>query len=198
MSGMFYDLPFFSKGAGEDGVNGVSPTITIADIEGGHRLTIVDAMGTKTFDVLNGVAGPQGIPGIAGKNGVDGKDGANGKDGVNGKDGTNGKDGLGIKSLTINEAGELVIVYTDGNQSNLGKVVGADGQPGTQGPTGEKGEQGIQGEQGPAGQQGEPGEQGPIGPEGPQGPAYVLTEEDKAELIAAVKEAVLAELNPTA
>lgn len=193
MSGMFYDLPFFSKGAGEDGVNGVSPTLTITDIEGGHRLTIVDVKGTRTVDILDGATGPQGIQGPAGKDGAAGKDGVNGTNGKDGTNGTNGKDGRGITSITINGAGELVIVYTDNTQVNLGKVVGSDG---TQGVQGEQGPAGEKGEQGPAGPQGEPGEQGPIGPEGPQGPTYVLTEADKEELIAAVKEAVLAELNP--
>lgn len=162
MSGIYYDMPFFSKGSGDDGRDGVSPTITITDIDGGHRLTIVDVNGIKTVDVLNGIQGLQGEPGT---------DGINGKDGVNGKDGTAGKDGAdgrGIKALIINTEGELVVSYTDNTEGNLGKVVGA---------------QGIQGEQGPAGEKGETGEQGP---EGPQGPAYVLTAEDKAAIVAEV------------
>jgi hypothetical protein len=177
MSGMFSDLPFFSRVTGDDGKNGVSPTITITDIEGGHKLTIVDVNGTKTVDILNGVngsqgpkgetgaQGPAGKDGIAGKDGTNGTDGVNGKDGVDGKDGVNGVDGRGIQSLAITD-GELIVVYTDSTSLNLGKVVGSDGA------------QGIQGVQ------------------GPQGPAYILTDTDKAELIAAVKEAVLAELSP--
>lgn len=39
---------------GEDGKDGVSPTITVTAITGGHRVTITDAEGTKSFDVMNG------------------------------------------------------------------------------------------------------------------------------------------------
>ena len=39
---------------GADGTDGVSPTVTVTDINGGHRVTIMDATGTKTFDVMDG------------------------------------------------------------------------------------------------------------------------------------------------
>lgn len=42
---------------GEPGKDGVSPTVLVEDIEGGHRVTITDAAGVKTFDVLNGADG---------------------------------------------------------------------------------------------------------------------------------------------
>ena len=45
----------------EESIN--SPTITVTDIDGGHRLTITDVNGTKTVDVMDG------------EDGVDGKDG---------------------------------------------------------------------------------------------------------------------------
>ena len=88
----FGDLPFFSSGggAGETGKDGVSPTISVEDISGGHRLTIIDATGRKTVDVMNGTAGPQGEQGIQGEKG---ETGAAGQNGANGKDGQNGKDG---------------------------------------------------------------------------------------------------------
>lgn len=44
--------------------------------------------------------------------------------GASGKDGKDGKDGIGIKSAKINDKGELVISYSDGNSVNLDKVVG--------------------------------------------------------------------------
>ena len=37
--------------------NGISPTVQIEDIDGGHRVTITDAEGAKSFDVLNGKDG---------------------------------------------------------------------------------------------------------------------------------------------
>lgn len=36
---------------------GVSPTVTVTNIANGHRVTITDVNGTKSFDVLNGQSG---------------------------------------------------------------------------------------------------------------------------------------------
>lgn len=36
-----------------NGPPGVSPTITVTDIDGGHRITITDVNGTQSFDVMN-------------------------------------------------------------------------------------------------------------------------------------------------
>ena len=41
---------------GEDGAPGISPTITVTDITGGHRVTITDATGPHSFDVMDGDA----------------------------------------------------------------------------------------------------------------------------------------------
>ena len=46
---------------GPAGVPGISPTVTVTDIEGGHRITITDATGEHSFDVMNGEDG-HGIP----------------------------------------------------------------------------------------------------------------------------------------
>ena len=40
-----------------NGKDGVSPSISISAITGGHRVTITDANGTKTFDVMDGADG---------------------------------------------------------------------------------------------------------------------------------------------
>lgn len=37
---------------GPKGTDGVSPTVTVTDINGGHRVEITDATGTKTFDEI--------------------------------------------------------------------------------------------------------------------------------------------------
>jgi hypothetical protein len=123
----FYDLPFFSttNKSAENGKDGISPTILITDITGGHRLTITDSSGTKTIDVMNGATGPrgeqgpQGIQGIQRPQGIQGTPGEQGEkgergekgdkgdkgdkgepgnDGQAGKDGENGKDGAAGKS----------------------------------------------------------------------------------------------------
>lgn len=54
---------------GEPGEDGFSPTITVTDITGGHRVTITDAEGTQTFEVLNGTKGDPGQPGTPGDDG---------------------------------------------------------------------------------------------------------------------------------
>ena len=54
----------FSVTNGQDGTDGVSPTITSTPITGGHRLTIVDADGTTTVDVMDGTDGTNGTDGV--------------------------------------------------------------------------------------------------------------------------------------
>jgi len=48
---------------GQDGKDGVSPLVTVADITGGHRVTISDADGTQSFDVMDGAPGQNGTNG---------------------------------------------------------------------------------------------------------------------------------------
>lgn len=50
---------------GDPGKDGVSPVVTVEVIEGGYRITITDAEGTKTADVLHGKDGDPGDPGEA-------------------------------------------------------------------------------------------------------------------------------------
>lgn len=48
---------------GDGGADGVSPTVEVSQITGGHRVTITDAAGTHTFDVMDGqAAGESGLP----------------------------------------------------------------------------------------------------------------------------------------
>ena len=49
------------KAEGHDGTDGFSPVITVTDITGGHRVTITDADGTQTVDVMNGTDGDDGF-----------------------------------------------------------------------------------------------------------------------------------------
>ena len=48
------------------GEPGTSPTVTVQDITGGHRIVITDATGTSSADVLNGKQGDPGKPGDTG------------------------------------------------------------------------------------------------------------------------------------
>lgn len=49
-----------------DGTDGVSPTVSVSDITGGHRVVITDANGSHTFDVMDGVDGTDGTDGTDG------------------------------------------------------------------------------------------------------------------------------------
>lgn len=50
---------------------------------------------------------------------ISGKDGQDGKDGIDGKDGADGKDGRGIREVSVNQKGELVVAFTDGTSVTL-------------------------------------------------------------------------------
>ena len=63
-----------------------------------------------------GLPGPTGVPGEQGKQGDKGDKGEKGDEGKEGKDGENGR---GIKEITCNEAGELLITYTDDTTSTV-------------------------------------------------------------------------------
>lgn len=60
---------------GKDGTDGFSPVVSVEQISGGHEVSIEDAQGTHTFDVMDGEAGQPGAPGKDGKDGADGHDG---------------------------------------------------------------------------------------------------------------------------
>lgn len=55
------------------GVDGVSPSISVSTITGGHSVSITDRSGTETFNVMDG---------------ADGADGTDGQDGTDGRDAT--------------------------------------------------------------------------------------------------------------
>lgn len=102
-------LQLIAAGTGT-GEGGVSPTVTVTAIAGGHRLTITDILGTKTVDVMDGEDGAPGAQGKAGENGVSptisveaitgghrvmitDKDGAKSFDVMDGQDGQGGGSG---------------------------------------------------------------------------------------------------------
>ncbi len=58
---MYDDTGVKAQGAdGSDGEDGFSPTVTVTAITGGHRVTITDANGAHTFDVMDGEDGQGG------------------------------------------------------------------------------------------------------------------------------------------
>ena len=70
--------------------------------------------------------------GLAAK-GSDGADGRDGTNGTNGKDGKNGKDGTSVTGVNVNEKGELIVSFSDGKATNVGKIVGTAGLDGKNG-----------------------------------------------------------------
>ena len=141
--------------AGENGVNGVSPTVSVSTIEGGHRISITDAAGTNTIDVLDGATGPQGPQGETGatgatgpqgpqgEQGIQGIQGPQGPQGIQGEQGPAGQDGMGtvtVGTTTTGAAGTQASVVNSGTPQNaiLDFTIpqGAQGIQGIQGPQG--------------------------------------------------------------
>lgn len=110
-----------SGGSGGSG-GGVSPTVDVTPITGGHKVTITDAIDTEEFNVMNGQAGATFIPSVS----ADGELSWTNNGGLGNPEKVNIK-GRGITKTEINTDGELVITYTDGNSVELGKVVGEGG-----------------------------------------------------------------------
>ncbi len=117
---------------GKDGADGLTPTIGengnwwIGDTDTGVR-----------------AAGTTGATGAAGATGATGATGAAGRNGTDGKDGKDGKDGVGIREVSLNDSGELIVTLTDGTETNLGKITGEDGAPGVGISSLQVGENGI-------------------------------------------------------
>lgn len=125
---------------GAPGEDGFSPTVEVSEIPGGHRVTITDADGPQSFDVM------------------DGEDGTGG-----GGEGQNGATFV----PSVSEAG--VISWTNNGGLPNPDPVDIKGPEGEAGPQGPKGDAGPQGEPGPAGPKGDTGDTGPQGPNGDKG-----------------------------
>lgn len=143
---------------GIDGTDGVSPTVVTSVITGGTKVTITDALGAHSFNVLDGTQGPAGATGTTGASGRDGRGilnitgpitvGLNDTYTILYSDGTtttftvhngaNGASGNGIRSITGPVSAGLTdtytINYTDNTTSTYtvtNGAAGAQGDPGT-------------------------------------------------------------------
>lgn len=96
-----------------DGKDGVSPTVAVSSISGGHRITITDTNGTKTVDVMDGSKGDAGR-------------------GISSVSRTSGNGAAGTTDT-------YTITYTDGAKSTFGVYNGKDGKDGDDGYTPVKG-----------------------------------------------------------
>ena len=117
-----------SPGAdGSPGTDGVSPTVAVATITGGHRITVTDKNGSRSFDVL---------------------DGNDGQDGGQGAAGEDGKDGTSVTVTNVSESnvdgGTNVVTFSDGKKLNIKNgSKGSDGAPGADGSPGAAGKDGT-------------------------------------------------------
>lgn len=156
------------------GNDGISPEVTVTQIEGGHNISIKDIYGTKVFDVMDGAAGPKGDTGAKGDKGDKGDTGETGPQGVQGNQGLQGIPG---------EKGDKGDKGDTGPQGPQG-VQGVPGDTGPKGDKGDKGDTGATGASGAQGPKGDPftysdftaaqlaalkGEKGDTGPQGPKG-----------------------------
>ncbi len=87
-----------------------------------------------------------------------------------------------VVGASVNDAGELILSYSDGTTENLGLVKGADGEdgaPGIRGEAGKRGKDGVDGEKG------EPGNDGENGVDGANGVLTVVPDSDTVALACA-------------
>lgn len=164
---------------GADGKDGVSPTVTTETISGGTRVTITDAEGAHSFDVMNGQDGGEAATPTIGENGnwyingedtgkpsrgedgapgADGEDGAPGEKGDPGEPGEDGEDGVSPTVETSSIEGGTHVVITDASGAHEFDVMngtdGADGAPGAPGEDGQDGAPGAKGDPGADGADG--------------------------------------------
>lgn len=105
---------------GDPGEDGVSPIFEVEAITGGYRLTITDANGTHTFDLMDG---------------TDGKDGQDGKDGKDGQDGEPGDDGVSPTITITTITGGHRVTITDADHPGGQTFDVMDGEGGSGGTT---------------------------------------------------------------
>lgn len=145
-------IPQGTKGdTGSPGTDGVSPTVSVTNITGGHRISITDANGTKTYDVMDGANGTNGVNGISPTVAITSISGghrisitdhqmtrtADIMDGIDGTNGTNGTNGVSPSVSVTSITGGHRISITDYQSTSMVDVMdGVDGTDGTDGSDG--------------------------------------------------------------
>ena len=94
---------------GDAGEDGVSPQVSTTAITGGNRVTIQDAYGNHTFDVMDGTTGATGATGPQGPKGDKGDTGSTGPQGPTGATGATGPQGApGVGVPSGGAAGQVL------------------------------------------------------------------------------------------
>lgn len=143
--------------------------------------------GTGADAIVNLMGYPLSLRGNTGDTGATGATGPQGPQGPQGADGSKWFVQSIEPETDVNSGdywldtryGEVYRATTVGSDTAVNWKVAGINLIGDTGPQGETGPQGPKGDPGPQGPQGE------TGPQGPQGDDYVLTEADKAEIVAA-------------
>ncbi len=117
---------------GSDGIDGFSPSASVAQTAGGALITITDRDGTTTAVLAHGAKGDKGDVGEAGPQGPKGDTGDRGPQGIQGETGPRG------------EKGETGATGARGPKGEDGDA----GATGPQGPRGDKGDAGADGDDG--------------------------------------------------
>lgn len=110
-------LTVYNGKDGAAGEDGVSPTVAVETIDGGHRVTITSADSPKSFEVMDGKTGDPGAPGAPGEKGDAGR-------GISNIERTSGDGSAGTVDT-------YTIYYTDGTKSTYQVRNGADGKDGS-------------------------------------------------------------------
>lgn len=108
----------------------IKQTYTADDIPFADGETFQQKFNNGELKGQDGVSGADGITPHIGDNGnwfIGETDTNKPSQGTNG---VNGNDGVGIAKSEVNTSGELVITYSNGDSTNLGKIVGKDGLDG--------------------------------------------------------------------
>lgn len=114
----------------------IKQTYTADDIPFADGETFQQKFNNGELKGQDGVSGADGITPHIGDNGnwfIGETDTNKPSQGTNG---VNGNDGVGVAKSEVNTSGELVITYSNGISTNLGKIVGKDGLDGTNGQNG--------------------------------------------------------------
>lgn len=114
----------------------IKQTYTADDIPFADGETFQQKFNNGELKGQDGVSGADGITPHIGDNGnwfIGETDTNKPSQGTNG---VNGNDGVGITQSEVNTSGELVITYSNGDSTSLGKIVGKDGLDGTNGQNG--------------------------------------------------------------
>ena len=130
-----------AKASGEfDGEDGVSPTVDVTEITGGHRVSITDAEGTESFDVMNGVDGEDGVSptatvtqtatgatiSITDAEGTTTAEITNGQNGTPGAPGAPGADGISPTIIITDITGGHRVTITDATGAHSFDVMDGD------------------------------------------------------------------------